>query len=357
MAEEEEGGSTGERVRRGVVRTIGNAVVALVLLALLGVWVYTGFYQLQPGEAAVILRFGEHAYTEVDEGLRWHWPSPIETEERVRIGSIRRAEFGAPIDPEKIAESGEEKEAPTREASMQTSDNNIVHLEFVVRYRIRDAFRALYRIGDRGRVLRDGAQGAMREVVGRTPIDGVLSEQRGEVEAEAAEILQRVLDEYEAGIQVVSVQLQEVQPPDAVRDAFDDVIAALQDRSRMVNEAQGYVNEVIPQARGRASEITEEAAGYRDSTVAKARGEAERFRAVLEEYEKAPDVTRTRLYIDAMEEVLPDVEKVIVEPGAATLMPYLPLREMRRGAPLPGASPGESSEAAGRGAGAGGGGS
>lgn len=338
---EEGGGSTGQRVRRNVARTLGNAITALVLLALLGLWVYTGFYQLRPGEAAVILRFGEHAYTEVREGLRWHWPAPIETEERVRIGSIRRAEFGAPIDPEKIAETGEAKEAPTREASMQTGDNNIVHLEFVVRYRIRDAFKALYRVAERGRALRDGAQGAMREVVGRTPIDGVLSEQRGEVEAETTEILQRILDEYETGIQVVSVQLQEVQPPDAVRDAFDDVIAALQDRSRKVNEAEGYANEVIPQARAEASEVTEQAAGYRDATIAEARGEAARFRAVLEEFEKAPEVTRTRLYIDTMESVLPDVEKVIIEPGTATMVPYLPLREMRRGgAPAPGASGG-----------------
>lgn len=332
MAGEEGEDSTEARVRRGVARTLGNAVTVLVLLGLLGAWAYTGLYQLQPGQAAVVLRFGEHGYTEVREGLRWHWPAPIETEERVNIGSIRRAEFGAPLPEEKISASGEAQEGPTTEASMQTSDNNIVHLEFVVRYRIRDPFKALYRIADRGRTLRDSAQAAMREVVGRTPIDGVLSDQRGEVEAETAQLLQTILDDYETGLQVVGVQLQEVQPPDAVRGAFDDVIAALQDRSRKVNEAQGYANEVIPEARAQASEIVEEASGYRDAVVAEARGEAARFSAVLEEYRKAPEVTRTRLYIETMEAVLPDVEKVIVEPGTSTVVPYLPLREMRRGA-------------------------
>lgn len=320
-------GSTEESVRRGVGRTVAGFALVLVVVGLLGAWAWWGgmLYRLNPGQAAVILRFGSFAYTEAREGLRWNLPYPIETREIVNVGQRYREEFGAP------AEEAQGDPLAMGEASMQTGDNNIVHLEFAVQYKVDDPFKAKYRVAELQKMLRDGAQAAMREVVGRHTIDGVLSEERGEVEAQALELLQSILDRYDTGLFVSEVQLQDVQPPAAVADAFDDVIAAAQDRSRAINEAQGYANEVLPRARAEAAEIVEQAAGYREATVAEARGEAERFLSVMEEYRKAPAITRQRMYLETMEAVLPEVETILVEPGVGPV-PYLPLG---RGSRLP----------------------
>ena len=332
MAAGRGGGSAEEQVRRGVRRTLANVVTIVVCLGLLGAWTLLGVYKLDPGQAAVILRFGRYSRTVTDAGLKLHLPPPLETHEIVNIASVEREEFG--MHPGETTEpSGEE----ALEAAVQTSDNNIVNLGFVVQYKVKDAFASRYRVADPRSTLRDAAQAAMREVVGRTTIDGVLTEQRGEVETETREVLQGILDRYETGLDVLAVQLQEVQPPGPVRDAFDDVLAAGQDKTRSVNEAEGYANEVLPKARARAAELAAEADAYRQARVAEASGESQRFTALLAEYRKAPDVTRKRLYIETMEAVLPHVEKVIVEPGTA--VPWLPIGREARGAPPPLASP------------------
>lgn len=308
---------------RKVGRLLARLLLVLLLLGLLGFWASFGFYRLNPGEAAVILRLGKHATTEVRDGLRWQLPPPIESREIVNVGLVAREQFGD-IDAAREA-------ATQTETAMQTGDNNIVDLEFVVKYKVGKAFESRFRIADLRETLRDSAQAAMREVVGRNSVDDVLSEKRGIIQDEAAELLQQILDRYESGLYVEGIELQEVQPPAPVRDAFDDVIAAAQDRDRKVNEAEGYANEVLPQARAEASEVLEGAIGYRDSKIAEARGEAERFLSVLSEYEKAPEITRKRLYLETMEKVLPDVEKVIIEPGTASVLPYLPLGAAQRG--------------------------
>jgi membrane protease subunit HflK len=291
--------------------------VGVLLLGLLGFWASFGFYRLNPGEAAVILRLGKYRTTEVREGLRWHLAPPIESRAIVNVGLVAREQFGD-IDTAREA-------ATLTETAMQTGDNNIVDLEFVVKYKVGRAFESRFRIADLRETLRDSAQAAMREVVGRNSVDDVLSEKRGIIQDEAAELLQKILDRYESGLFVEGIELQEVQPPASVRDAFDDVIAAAQDRNRKVNEAEGYANEVLPRARAEASEVVAAAIGYRDSKIAAARGEAEGFLAILREYQKAPEITRKRMYLETMEEVLPGVEKVIIEPGTASVLPYLPL--------------------------------
>ena len=312
-----EGGSE----ERKVGRLLSRLLLGVLLLGLLGSWAWFGFYRLNPGEAAVILRLGKYRTTEVREGLRWHLPPPIESRAVVNVGLVAREQFGD-IDTA--------REATTlTETAMQTGDNNIVDLEFVVKYKVGKAFESRYRIADLRETLRDSAQAAMREVVGRNSVDDVLSEKRGLIQEEAAELLQKILDRYESGLFVEGIELQEVQPPASVRDAFDDVIAAAQDRNRKVNEAEGYANEVLPRARGEASELVEAAIGYRDSKIAEARGEAERFLDILSEYQKAPEITRKRMYLETMEEVLPGVEKVIIEPGTASVLPYLPLGAAR----------------------------
>jgi membrane protease subunit HflK len=319
-----------ERVRRGAARTALNVLTVLVALGVLVAWSYTGLYQLEPGQAAIILRFGRLDRVETAPGLRWHLPPPLASHEFVPVDTLEREEFGgAETGPGQLAGSVLE------EAAMQTRDNNIVHLGFVVQYRIGDPVEARFRVAERREILRDAAQAAVREVVGRTSIDGVLSEGRGEVEAETLELLQALLERYEAGVEVTSVQLQEVQPPPPVRQAFDDVIAAAQDRDRQIQEARGYENEVVPRARGEAAEIEARADGYREARVAEAKGEAARFEAVLAEYQRAPLVTRQRLYLEAMEEVLPKVQKLIVEPGTATVLPYVPFAAPPPAPPAP----------------------
>ena len=327
MAEGEENVGTEEQVRRSVARALGNGLVVLGVLAALAGWGWFGFYQLEPGQAAIILRLGRHVDTVSRPGLHFHLPAPIERHDIVNVGEVARQDFGF------RGETGEEAPSGARlESSMQTSDNNIVQLSFVVQYRVQDAFASRYRVADPTSTLRDAAQAAMREVVGRMTIDGVLSERRGDVGFDSKRILQEILDSYDAGLQIQAVQLQEVQPPEPVRAAFDDVIAAAQDASRAVNEAEGYRNELMPGARAEAAELVEAAAGYRVAKIAEAEGEATRFTAIVVEYRKAPEVTRKRLFLETMETILPDVEKVIIEPGTASVLPYLPLgRDGSRG--------------------------
>jgi membrane protease subunit HflK len=320
MAQDDRKLSTEDRVRRSVARTLGNLVFALALLALLLAWGSLGFYQLAPGQAAIILRLGRHVATVGDPGLQWNLPPPLETREIVNVQESSREEFGS-----RAALEGPEREAALAEATMQTSDNNIVQVGFVVQYVVKDAFASRYRLAEARATLRDAAQAAVREVVGRMTIDGVLSERRGQVAGDAQELLQQILDEYDAGLAVTSIELQDVQPPEPVRAAFDDVIGASQDASRAVNQAEGYRNELLPGARAEAVELVEAANGYREARVAESSGEAQRFLALEQEHRRSPKVTEKRLYLEAMETVLPGVEKVIIEPGAAGFLPYLPL--------------------------------
>ncbi len=309
-----------ESARRSVARTLGNLLFALVLLALLGGWAWLGFYQLGNGQAAIVLRFGRHVDTVGDAGLQWHLPPPLATHEIVNVNEVVREEFGARGDTPGAAD-----DEASAEASMQTSDNNIVQLGFVVQYVVKDAFAARYALAEPRATLRDAAQAAMREVVGRMTIDDVLSKQRGRVAGESQELLQQILDGYDAGVMVTSIELQDVHAPDPVRAAFDDVVGAGQDADRLVNEAEGYRNEILPGARAEAAELIASANGYREARVAEATGEAQRFTALEQEYRRAPEVTHQRLYLETMEGVLPTAEVVIIEPGAAGLLPYLPL--------------------------------
>jgi membrane protease subunit HflK len=309
-----------ERVRRSVARTLGSALFALVWLALLGAWAYLGVYQLQPGQAAVLMRLGAHAGTVTAQGLHWTLPPPFVTVDIVNVAEVRNEDFG-------LASHGQprDEEDLLHEASMQTSDNNIVRVSFSVQYRIKDAFAYRFRLADPIPVVRDAAQAAMREAVGRMTVDGVLRERREALTAEVATLLQDILDSYDSGLDIHAVELQDVQPPVAVKEAFADVVEATQDAIRVVNEAEGFRNEMIPSARAEAIELLEAARGYREARVAEATGEASRFTAIAAEYRKAPEVTRKRLYLETLEQVLPDVHKVIVDRGATQVLPLLQL--------------------------------
>jgi len=321
MAGDDDNLSADERVRRSVARTIGNTIFLIAVLAGLGAWGwFNGKYELYPGQAAIILRLGQYDRTVTAEGLKFHLPAPLETHEMVAVAELRKEEFGVGG----VTEGATDLEA-IQQASMQTQDNAIVRLSFVVQYKFKDAYKSRYSLEDPRSILRDAAQAAVREVVGRMTIEDVLSERRDDVATETERILQETLDGYGAGILVTEVQLQEVQPPEEVRQAFDDVVAASQDASRAVNEAEGYRNELLPRARGEAAEIVARASGYRDAKIAESSGEAERFLAIEREYRKAPEVTRRRLYLETMEAVLPAVNKIVIERGTTQVLPYLPL--------------------------------
>jgi membrane protease subunit HflK len=335
MARDDEEPSVDARVNRSVRRFLTIVVLVLVFLAASAGWAYTGFpgaeylgfYQLKPGQSAIILRLGAYSRTEPQAGLRWHFPAPYETHDIINVSEIMRLEFGI-----RSADS-ESQENVIRESSMQTGDNSIIDLGFVMQYRISDAFESRYGVADIVPTLRDAAQAAVREVVGTMTVDGVITERRGEVEIASERLLQDIVDSYAMGVEVMEVELQQVQPPEEVRAAFDDVVAAAQDANLAINQAMGYENEVLPRARAEAIELTESAKAYRDAKIAESRGEADRFTALLAAYQAAPEVTRKRLYLETMEVVLPSVEKIIIEPGAASVLPHLPLGGASRGTP------------------------
>jgi len=335
MARDEEQPSVDAKVNRSVKRVLTSVFVVLLLLAGSAGWAYTGFpgaeylgfYQLKPGQSAIILRLGAYSRTDSQSGLRWHLPDPFETHDIINASEIMRLEFGIRGD------TAEVPEGVLRESNMQTGDNSIVDLGFVMQYRISDPYESLYGVADVVPTLRDAAQAAVREIVGKMTVDGVITNQRGEVEMESERLLQEIVDSYAMGVEVMQIELQQVQPPEEVRAAFDDVVAAAQDANLAINQAKGYENEVIPHARAEAIELTEAALAYRDAKIAESRGEAERFDTLLAAYQAAPAVTRKRMYLETMEAVLPHVEKIIVEPGAASVLPHLALGKASRGEP------------------------
>ncbi|MBM4337250.1 MAG: FtsH protease activity modulator HflK [Deltaproteobacteria bacterium] len=300
----------------------------LVLLAALAVWAATGFYDVAPDEQAVVLRLGRYQRT-VDPGrFLWH-AQGLESVFKQRVTTTLREEFGYRTKslgpPPEIEEHPEEK-------AMLTGDENLVDVDFVVQYRIGDLRDWLFgiRSEEREDVIRDAARASVRAVIGRSPVDLVLT-QRGPIQDEIRALLQSQLDGYRAGVHVQSVQLQDVDPPAAVREAFADVASASQDRERSVLEAQGYADKVVPEARGRAEEVLNQARAYREQRILESEGQVSRFSALLAEYQRAPAVTRERLYLETMEEILPGMDKMIMEEDPADrVVPYLPLE--RRGA-------------------------
>ncbi len=299
----------------------------LVLLVALGLWATTGFYDVAPDEQAVVLRLGRYART-VDPGrFRWH-ARGLESVFKQRVTTTLRDEFGYRTKslgpPAEIEEHPEEK-------AMLTGDENLVDVDFVVQYRISDLRDWLFgiRSDEREGVIRDASRATVRAVVAQNTVDLVLT-QRGPIQDEIRLELQALLDRYHAGVHVQSVQLQDVDPPAPVREAFADVTSAAQDRERAVLEAQGYADRVVPEARGRAEEALNQARSYRERRILEAQGEVARFSALLIEYQRAPAVTRERLYLETMEQILPKMEKLIMEDGASQpVVPYLPLE--RRG--------------------------
>jgi membrane protease subunit HflK len=310
----------------GFLRRVSPWTILPILLAL---YLLTGIYIVAPEERAVVLRFGK-AVRETGPGPSYRIPWPVEEVIKVQVTRIRKEEVGfrtiSSGPPARYRQVGDE-------ALMLTGDNNIVDLDFIIQYRVKSTpsgpSNFLFNVSNPDEALRDAAEAAMREVIGASKIDDALTEGKERIQVDAEKTLQDIVDQYEAGIEIVTLKLQDVGPPEPVSDAFKDVISAEQDKERMINEARGYSNDIVPKARGEAAQLINEAQAYLETKVRDAEGVAQRFIAVYDEYEKAKEVTKRRLYIETLEEVLSRVDKIIVDDAVSQqIVPYLPLDQL-----------------------------
>ena len=303
-------------------------VVGLIILALL--WVGSGLYRVLPDEQGVVLRFGKFVKT-TQPGLNYHLPFPVESVLTPKVTKVNRMDIGFRSERESGFSSGGGVADVPEESLMLTGDENIVDINFVVQWFVSDAAKYVFNIRDPEKNIKDSAESVMREVIGKTNIDFALAEGRDQVRQEAQESLQKILDGNESGITVSSLLLQKSDPPPAVIDDFKDVQRARADQERLINEAQAYANRIVPEAKGEASKIRESAEAYKQEVIAIADGASKRFLSVYNEYKEAKDVTRRRIYLETMEKVMQNMNKVIIDNDSGSgVLPYLPLPELNK---------------------------
>jgi membrane protease subunit HflK len=319
-----------DRLRSLMPGNLGSRGIALIALAAVALWGFSGFFRVEPDELGVVLRFGKFV-REVQPGLNYHLPYPIETALTPPALRVNKTDVGIRA-VEDIRRGTSVRELP-EESLMLTGDENIVDVDFSVLWRVEPSRVAdyLFNIQVPEGTVKAVAESAMREVIGRSTIQPILTGARQTIETAVQELMQKTLNEYGAGILVQQVQLQKVDPPTQVIDSFRDVQAARSDLERAQNEAQTYANRVVPEARGRAAKITQDAEAYREQTVAEAKGETSRFLQIYDQYKKAPGVTRERMYLETMERILGENSKTIIDTGQQAgpgVVPYLPLTEL-----------------------------
>jgi len=282
-----------------------NFKITPVLIGILVIWLLTGIYVVGPDEVGVVRTFGE--FTRVTQsGLNWKFPSPIETANTPKVTEVKRIEFGF-----RSLKNGQYRTVE-KESLMLTGDENIVDAEMIVQYKIKDPVKYLFNIVEPELTVREAAEASLRTVVGRNKIDETLTTGKFTIQEETKEQVQSILDKYESGIHIVAVQLQDVSPPKEVIGAFKDVASAKEDKNRMINQAEGYRNDVIPKARGEAEAMIRDAEGFKESRIKRAEGDATKFTTILKEYKKAKSITEKRLFLETMEKVLPGIDKIIV---------------------------------------------
>ena len=282
-----------------------NFKIMPLLAAALALWLFTGVYMVGPDEVGVVRTFGE--YTRVAQsGLNYHFPYPIEQVNTPAVTEVKRIEIGF-----RTLRNGQYRTVE-KESLMLTGDENIVDAEMIVQYKIKDPEAYLFKIVEPELTVREAAEASLRTVVGRNKIDETLTTGKFQIQEGTKTQLQSILDKYESGIHVVAVQLQDVSPPKEVIGAFKDVASAKEDKNRMINQAEGYRNDIIPKARGEAEAMIRDAEGFRESRIKRSEGDAAKFTTILKEYRKAKSITQKRLYLETMERVLPDIEKIIV---------------------------------------------
>jgi len=306
----------------------GSRPIIIGLLIILGLYVASGLYRVLPDEQGVVLRFGKFVNT-TQPGLHYHLPTPFERALTPKVTKVNRVDIGF----RPASDSGRSSGVGNvpEESLMLTGDENIVDINYSVFWVIKDAGKFLFNIQSPVETVKATSETAMREVIAKNNIQTILTEGRANIEIEVQEITQMILDEYESGIQITQVQTQQADPPEQVIDAFRDVQAARADRERSKNEAEAYANDVIPRARGEAEQVLQQAEAYKKEVVAKAEGEASRFLAIYNEYKNAKQVTQERMYLETMEKVLADIDKVIIDKESGSgVVPYLPLPELKK---------------------------
>jgi modulator of FtsH protease HflK len=312
--------------------------VLVAIAAIIVIWLASGFYRVEPDEQGVVLRFG--AINRITEpGLNYHLPTPFESVLLPKVTRVNPIEIGFRLNTRDYRYNTAGGQEVPEESLMLTGDENIVDINFTVFWVIKDATKYLFNIRNSELVVKAAAESAMREVIGRTDIARAFAEGRGQIKTDTEKLTQEILDSYDSGIAITDLQLQKVDPPGQVIDAFRDVQSAKIDLNTLVNQAQSYRNDVVPRARGDASRVVQEAEAYRQQIVLQAQGEASRFISVLKSYRAAKDVTTTRLYLETLQAVLKSANKVILDKGAAGagVLPYLPLPGLA--APPPGTAP------------------
>ncbi len=317
-----------DRLRRMLPGNIGpgfgSGGLAIIALAIVAVWLMSGIYMVSASEQGVILRFGKFV-ARTAPGINYHLPWPIETVDIVDVTHPRQITIGYHAD----GRNEEQTEDVSQEGLMLTGDENIVNVNFVVYWVIKDAADYKFNVDNPDAAIKAVAESAMREVVGKTPIEPILTQDREPIQIEVRDLMQKTLDMYGTGVSITDVKMQKVDPPDEVLDAYRDVQAARADQERMRNEAEAYANKIIPEARGKAARIVQEGQAYKQRVIAEASGEAKRFVSVYEEYKKAPEVTRKRMYLETMSGVLGGANKVLIDEGAKGVVPYLPLPQLK----------------------------
>jgi membrane protease subunit HflK len=316
--------------------SLGGKGLGLIVLAALAIWGFSGFFRVDPDELGVVLRFGKYV-RDAKPGLNYHLPYPIESVLTPKVTRINRIDVGMRL-VEDLRRGTTIRDVP-EESLMLTGDENIVDVDFAVFWVVKPdgAGEYLFNIQQPEGTVKAVAESAMREFVGRSTIQPILTGARQNIETNVHDLMQATLDKYGSGIQITQVQLQKVDPPSQVIDSFRDVQAARANLEQSQNEAQRYANQVVPEARGRAAQITQGAEAYREQTVAEAKGQTSRFLQVYEQYKKAPDVTRQRMYLETMERLFGGTDKVIVDSGVTNggVVPYLPLDQLMRRPPAP----------------------
>ncbi|MCA1325990.1 FtsH protease activity modulator HflK [Herbaspirillum sp. alder98] len=311
------GSDGGGGFNRGDIKGAGIGVgVIAVIVAFL--WLASGFFIVQEGQTAVVTTFGRYSHTTLP-GFNWRWPYPIQGHEIVNMSQVRTAEIGY---------RGNVRNKQLKESLMLTDDENIIDIQFAVQYRLKNAAEWLFNNRDPDDSVRQVAETAIREIVGRSKMDFVLYEGREKVAMDVNQRMQQILDRYKSGVQITNVTMQGVQPPEQVQAAFDDAVKAGQDRERLKNEGQAYANDVVPRASGASSRLLEEADAYRSRVVSNAEGDASRFKQVLDEYQKAPAVTRDRMYLETMQQIFANTSKVMIDSKSNGNLLYLPLDKL-----------------------------
>ncbi len=322
------GGKRGSGGKGGGSGRMASFGLGTILLVVVGLWGLSGLYIVNEGSEGVVLRFGEYQST-TGSGLHWHIPYPIESVEIVNVQEIRTSEVG--FRSAQTTQAPQSARSVLRESLMLTQDENIVDIKLAVQYRIKNSREYLFNVLNPDITLSQAAESALREVIGKSTLDFVLTEGRAEVVARVSTLIQEILDNYASGLQVSSVNLQDAQPPEEVQHAFDDAVKAREDEERLRNEAQTYANDILPRARGQAARVIEEASAYRAQVITQAEGDAARFVQILDQYKKAPNILRERLYIETVEAVMSNVSKVMVDIEGGNNLLFLPLDRMMSG--------------------------